>query len=71
MLSSLPSKRSRGFVGVSKNVSLLIRKTNVQCTYLRLLSAKLSLSCLDLLINLGQTCKSVLTKVLFINLVLS
>lgn len=72
MLSSSPSKRSRGFVGVSTNLRVLIRETSVECTYLRLLSAtKLSLSCLDLRINLGQTWKIVLTKDLFINLVFS
>lgn len=72
MLSNLPFKRSKGFVGVSTNLRVLIRETNVECTYFRLLSAtKLSLSCLDLCINLGQTCKTVLTKDLFINLVFS
>lgn len=72
MLSNLPSKRSRGFVGVSTNLRVLIRETSVEDTYLRLLSpTKLSLNCLDLCINLGQTCKTVLMKDLFINLVFS
>lgn len=56
MLLSLPSKRLRGFVGVSTNLRVLIRETSAECTYLRLLSAtKLGLTYLDLRINLGQT----------------
>lgn len=57
---------------MSTNLRVLIRETNVEDTYLRLLSpTKLSLNCLDLCINLGQTWKTVLTKDLFINLVFS
>lgn len=49
---------------------VVIQEINVEYVYLMHLSAtKFSLSCLELRVNLGQTCKTVLTKDLFINLV--